>query len=318
MEDFIPNSGGDLMKVKLPSNVLGKGIPAIRLKASRSGLVLKKNSPHILFAGGVVGFVTTTVVACRATLKLPEVMDEIEKDLHNVKEARRVLTETDSSAEEWAGYTVNELNRDTAIAYLKAGYKLGRLYCPALVVGGLSIGAFSGAHVTLTRRNASLAAAYTAVQKAYEDYRQRVVTEVGPEREGEIKNAVLTYTDEATGEEVKVANNGQWSPYARFFDSACPDWKKDPELNRMFIICQQNYANDRLRWRGHLFLNEVYDSLGMDRTPAGQVVGWVVGGNGDDYVDFGLDQNINEQFMNGIERTPVLDFNVDGVVFELI
>ena len=306
------------MNFGLVSNAAKQALPQISRGVSRQKLILRKNSPHILFGLGVVGSVTSTVLACRATLRLSDTMDEIEKDVANVREARRALLEESSEPEEWDFYSLKDVNRDTALIYIKAAARLGRLYGPSILVSSLSIGALTGSHVTLTRRNTSLAAAYAAMQKAYDDYRERVIAELGPEREAELKNAVIKFTDEETGEEVAIANTGQWSPYARFFDSCSSNWQKNAELNRNFLVCQQNWANDMLRARGHLFLNEVYDMLGLERTAAGQVVGWVIGGDGDDYVTFGLDGAINERFLNGIERNVLLDFNVDGVVFELI
>lgn len=305
------------MNFGLVSSTINKALPSLSRTMHRQKLVLRKNSPHILFGIGLVGSVTGTVLACRATLRLSETMDEIEHDVSNVREARRALLEEGDKPGEYDYYSIKDVNRDTALIYVKAAAKLGKLYGPSILVSSLSIGALTGSHITLTRRNTSLAAAYAAMQKAYDDYRERVIAELGPEREAEIKNAVIKYTDE-NGDEIAIANNGQWSPYARFFDSCSENWQKNAELNRNFLICQQNWANDMLRARGHLFLNEVHDMLGLERTPAGQVVGWVIGGDGDDYVTFNLDAAINERFLNGIERNVLLDFNVDGVVFELI
>lgn len=108
------------------------------------------------------------------------------------------------------------------------------------------------------------------------------------------------------------------SPYARFFDEASANWVKDPEINHIFVQCQQNFANNLLIARGHLFLNEVYDMLGIDRSSAGQVVGWVISGDGDNFVDFGMFEAHSARFVNGYERSILLDFNVDGVVVDKI
>lgn len=114
-----------------------------------------------------------------------------------------------------------------------------------------------------------------------------------------------------------------FSSYARFFDSGCTGWQKDPECNLLFLKQQQNYANDILRTRGHLFLNEVYDMLGIPRTKAGQLVGWVYNGDrqpADNYVDFGIYDNHvqNSDFVNGYANSIVLDFNVDGEIIDQI
>lgn len=304
------------MNFNLVKAPLNKIMPSVTRKASRAKLKLRKNSPHILFGVGIAGSVTSTVLACRATLRLHSTMDEIELDVANVKEARSVLAEENREPGEYDFYSIKDLNRDAFLVYVKAAAKLGRLYAPAIGVGVLSIGALSGAHVTLNRRNASLTAAYAAVQKAFDEYRDRMIAELGPERENDIQSDVVKYTGE-DGEEVVVSRKGM-SPYAQPFDSHCADWQKNPELNRMFIMCVLQWANDYLHAHGHLFLNDVYKGLGMPITPAGQVVGWVIGGNGEDYVDFGLDKPINEKFMQGLERTPWLDFNVHGVIYDQI
>lgn len=114
------------------------------------------------------------------------------------------------------------------------------------------------------------------------------------------------------------------SQYARLFDDSCVGWTKDPEYNMHFLKCQQNYCNDMLKARGHLFLNEVYDILGIPRTKAGTVVGWVYNEEnpiGDNFVDFGIfdtNDERNSDFINGFKRTAILDFNVDGNILNYI
>lgn len=131
-------------------------------------------------------------------------------------------------------------------------------------------------------------------------------------------------------EETKKTNSGSCSQYARFFDETSPYWTKDSEYNLFFLRAQQNHANELLRSRynrdegriGYLFLNEVYEMLGLPKTAAGQIVGWVYKENnidGDNYVDFGI-YNIdrNAKFVNGFENSVLLDFNVDGPIIDKI
>ena len=123
---------------------------------------------------------------------------------------------------------------------------------------------------------------------------------------------------------MNVADPGEYSIYAKFFDDGCTGWTKDPEYNLMFLKDQQRYANDLLQSKGHLFLNEVYDMLGIPRTKAGQAVGWIYDEKnpvGDNFVDFGMYDMYNEKardFVNGYERTILLDFNVDGNILDMI
>ena len=290
-----------LMKI-VPKSVLGK--------VSRQILIAKKNSPHIFFAAGIAGTIASTVLACRATLKLSDTLDEIKKDVDPVKEV--------SPVEE---YMDGDYHADRIYVYGKASLKLVRLYGPSVAVGAVSIGMLTGSHVQLVRRNTALMAAYAAVQKAYDEYRARVRDQVGEEAELEIYHAARNeLVKNSSGEIVKatVADPNKYSPYAKFFDEYSRHWQKDPELNRMFVQIQQNYFNQRLIAYGHVFLNEIYDALGVDRSKAGAVVGWLKDGDGDGYIDFGIFEAFNSHFVNGCEPSILLDFNVDGVIYDKI
>lgn len=294
-----------------------KILPASTIaKFSRKMLIVKKNSPHIFFAAGVAGTITSTVLACRATLKLSATLDEIQKDIDTLKPNR-----SNPELEAVTGEDAVVEHTKTIYVYAHSSLKIIKLYGPAVLVGAASIGLLAGSHVQLTRRNSALMAAYAAVAKAYDDYRERVRKELGDERELELYHAVTTeVVKDADGNEhsVKVADPNKYSPYAKFFDEYSDEWKRDPELNRMFVQCQQNYLNDRLKAYGHVFLNEAYDCLGIPRTRAGAVVGWLKEGNGDGYIDFGIFEAFNARFINGPEQSILLDFNVDGVIYDKI
>lgn len=266
----------------------------------RSILVMKKNSPRIMFAGGLAGVVTSTVLACRATLKLAEKLPEMRND----------LVTADGS----------DLEVATTAVYVDNVITVVKLYAPAVVVGSIGIGALTGSHVQLTRRNAGLTAAYAAMARAYDEYRVRVQHDMGPERELDIYHAarVRELEDETGKKSIVVADPNRWSPYAKFFDQGSRNFQKNPELNRLFIQCQQTYANDLLQARGHILLNEVYDMLGLERSSAGCIVGWVISKDGDNFVDFGLFEATNSDFVNGHEPVVLLDFNVDGVIYDKI
>lgn len=122
----------------------------------------------------------------------------------------------------------------------------------------------------------------------------------------------------------KPEKNEQISPsssYAVHFDENSMAWSKDPELNKIFLLQQQTYANEKLKTKGYLFLNEVYDVLGLPRTKAGQVIGWVYDEDnpiGDNYVDFDIFARHNRHFVNGRDNVVLLDFNVDGIILDYI
>lgn len=131
------------------------------------------------------------------------------------------------------------------------------------------------------------------------------------------KDELVNFNVEETKKESVVAV----SQYARFFDETCAPWSKESEFNLMFLKTQEGYANGLLKSKGYLFLNDVYDMLGMPRTKTGQCVGWVYDENnpiGDNYVDFGIYEDRNSNFVNGYEKSVLLDFNVDGIILDYL
>lgn len=294
-------------------------------KFYRVGFKFKKHSPEILVGAGVVGVVASAVMACKATTKLDDVLAETKDTVDKIHD----VTEHPEKIPEGKEYTVEDSKKDLTIVYTQAGVKLVKLYGPAVVLGTVSIAAIIGGHHILRKRNIALAAAYTAVDKGFKEYRGRVLERFGEEVDKELrynikaKEIEKTVTD-ANGKEtvvketVDVADPNLTSDYARFFDDGCTGWTKDPEFNLMFLKDQQRYANDLFKSKGHLFLNEVYDMLGIPRTQAGQVVGWIYDEKnpiGDNFIDFGIYDIADERkrsFVNGYERTILLDFNVDA------
>ena len=289
---------------------------------------VKKHSPEILAAVGVVGVVTGAVMACKATTKLSEVLEETKESIDKIKEV-----EQDPKYED--RYSEEDAKKDLAIVYVQSGVKIVKLYLPALVVGGASLGCLLASNNILRKRNAAISAAYMTVDKSFKEYRKRVVDRFGEEVEKEIRYGIKaqqieeTVVDENGNEttvvsEVKAVDPNLYSDYARFFDESCAAWQNDPEYNLMFLKAQQQYANDLLKARGRLFLNEVYRMLGIDETKAGQVVGWVYDAEcpvGDNFVDFGIYDMRKERvraFVNGYEPNILLDFNVDGNIWDLM
>lgn len=289
---------------------------------------VEKHSPEILMGVGVVGVVTTTVMACKATMKLNDILDEC-------KETRDKIVEVEANPEYQEKYTQEDAKKDLAINYIQTGVKVAKLYAPSVALGTLSITCLLASHNVMQKRNAALSAAYLTVDKSFKEYKQRVIDRVGEEVEKEIRygikaEEVLTTIENEDGTEttvtetIKTMDPNLYSDYARFFDESSPYWQKDPEYNLMFLKSQQQYANDLLRAKGRLFLNDVYDMLGIDKTKAGQIVGWIYdpkNTKGDNFVDFGIYNMSNDRvraFVNGYEPTILLDFNVDGNIWDLM
>ena len=295
---------------------------------NRAGLKLKKHSPEIMVTAGVIGVVASAVMACKATTKASSIADEMKEEMDKIHKAADMVDEEI--------YSEEDLKKDTSIVYIQTGVKFAKLYGPSIAFGALSITSILVGHNILRKRNLALAAAYTAIDTSFKAYRGRVVERFGKELDKELrynikaKEVEETVIDEKTGKEkvvkktIDVVDPNEYSDYARFFDDGCNGWSKDPEFNLMFLKQQQSYANDLLKSRGHLFLNEVYDLLGIQRTKAGNIVGWIYDEKnpvGDNFVDFGIydiNRPKNRDFVNGYERTIILDFNVDGDILSLM
>ena len=277
--------------------------------AGRAGLVLSKHAPTILTAAGTAGFIGTTILASKATLKVEETVAEEAALLVKVHEAHDAGKLEDRDA-----------LRDKVILYTRMTTKLAKLYAPALILGAASIVSLATGHGIMLKRNASLAAAYAAVDQAFKTYKKKVESKFGKEA---VLDALVSVPqedltkDEMTLEAVTAVDGV--SPYGVIFDEDNHNWSADEDLAKLHLDCQQQYANDILQTRGHIFLNEVYKMLGFPHTPAGAVTGWVKG-HGDDFVDFNIFDGMFEgEDKNGRTVTKwALDFNVDGVMWDKI
>lgn len=300
----------------------------------KTKLSLKKHSPEILVAAGVVGGVTATVLACKATLKVNAVVTEAKENLDKIEVAgQKGVTEAGEV------YTEEDVKKETKIVYIQTGVKIAKLYAAPVGLGAVSIAAILGGHNILRKRNIALASSYAALFNDFKGYRSRVVGRFGEELDKELKYNLATKTIEETvvnedgteqtvNKEVQVMNDpmnlNSYSPFARFFDDGCAGWDPNPEYSLMFLNQQQNWANEKLKRQGYLFINDVYEMLGIPKCKEGQVHGWVYDEKnpiGDNYVDFGiyeLHKEKNRDFVNGYEKVVLLDFNYDGNIMDYI
>lgn len=294
----------------------------------KTGLKIKKHSPEILVVAGIAGVITSTVMACKATPKATQIIEDAKKDIDTYHE----LVEKPETKDK---YTEDDLKNDVKIVYAQTSVKLIKTYAPAVILGTVSIASILASHNILRKRNVALAAAYATVDKSFKDYRGRVI-----ERFGEAMDKELKYNIKAKEiEEIVIDENGNEkvekkmveaidpndiSEYAVVYDDGCLGWTKDPEANKTFLKLQQTVANKRLQEQGYLFLNDVYDMLGINRTKAGFIVGWIYDEKhpiGDNFVDFGIfniDNPATRRFINGDERNILLDFNIDGDILSLM
>lgn len=305
-------------------------------KVSRSfhkfGFKMKKHSPEILVVTGVIGTVASAVMACKATLKVNDIIDETKETIETIHDCVEKNLHTSDGEE----YTQEVANKDLAIVYAQTGWKLIKLYGPSIALGVFSIGCMVGSNQILRKRNIALGAAFKAVDTSFKEYRGRLIDRFGKELDRELRFGTKTKEVEErvideNGNETTVTKtvevidpNATHSIYSVVFCEGNTGWTKNAELNKVFLLQQQNYANDKLRLNGVLTLNEVYEMLGVQKTAYGQIAGWVYTEDssvGDNFVDFGIfDLNSEKKcdFINGFERSIILDFNCVGNVLDYI
>lgn len=290
------------------------------LKRTANNMIfsVKKHSPTILVVGGVIGMAGAAVMACFATTKVDTIAKEAKEKLNKIEDM--------ANDARYAGkYTEEDKKKDMLIVYSKTGLKLAKTYLPAVAVGTISAVSIFAGYRIMKGRNLALAAAYSAVDKGFKEYRERVVEQFGKDvdrnlRYNIIEKEIETTTIDKDGKEVtkkeKVKVAGEPSIYARFFDDTALGWKSDHDYNIWFLNQTEQWANNRLRTHGRVILNEVYDALGIKLSRAGQTVGWVYDPkHPEKRISFGIydiHSESNRAFVNGVEPNILLDFNVDG------
>ena len=274
-----------------------------------------KHSPEILLGLGLTAGAGAIVTAVRSSLKVGESVDTLEEKMEEVK----ILKADD-------GVDKKDIKKAIFNAYKDFSIDMIKLYWPTVVLSVGSCACILGSYGILKKRNAALLAAYADISAAFASYREKVKEKYGEDVDRELIFADAVNANAVTNEKGKVVSSIPekdliCSPYARFFDSSCPNYEKSAEYNIAFLTTVQNNMNDKLRINGCVFLNEVYDALGFERTSAGAVVGWLYKGDGDGYIDFGIfdpKDDTKRRFVNNLEPVILLDFNVDGVIYDKI
>lgn len=289
----------------------------------KMSMSMKRHSPEILMISGIVGVVGSAIMACRATTKISGILEESKEKMDQI---HTYISNNGISDE----YTENDVKKDTYIVYGQTCFNLAKLYLPSIIIGALSLTSIVTSNKILRKRNVALASAYLAVDSGFKKYRSRVVERFGENTDKELRYGIKEKTieeieiDPETGKSkkvkktIEVADENLASEYARYFDETSTEYQKDMTFNEYKIRASQSYANDLLKARGYLFLNEVYEMLGLPITKAGQIVGWCDDPYDDDsdtYVDFGMRQ-VYKETKNGYVPCIVLDFNVDGNILD--
>lgn len=308
---------------------------------SKTAFKLKKASPTIMVVGAAIGGVTATVLACKATLKAQYVLAEHKANVEKIHKTKDKVDAGEIQLPEGETCTKEDLTKDITTTYIKTGMELAKLYAPAVGLGVASLGCMFGSHHIMTKRNATLTAAYIALEQTFNSYKNRVTDRFGERVQHELEQNIKAVEVETK----KVDENGveevikEYKDIAEqaddtcslIFDETVDTWQRDADLNRNYLLLMESAANKRLRTQGHLFLNEVLSMIGTHggqslRTPTGQIVGWIYDPNDTslhNHVDFGITNYVpnNEalnSFIRGEERSVKLNFNCDGIIIDKI
>lgn len=281
---------------------------------ARLGFKANKHAPTALVVTGIGALLASAVFAARDTHKVEPIIDQARRELDLI---------------DLGDHDPRERAMEVTKVYVKTGFEVVKTFAPSIALAALGTASILYSHGLMKKREASLLAAYGILERAFDAYRDRVRATIGEDVEQQIYNGETMYISEVdqkgrtiTWNPTKGGAPSGRSEYAVEFGPENRNWNSArAELNLVFLRAQERYANHLLQSRGHIFLNDIYDSIGMPRTPAGAVVGWLRDGKGDGYVDFELPEagTPEEQdyfyFFDG-EGPIFLDFNVDGLIFE--
>lgn len=253
---------------------------------TKVGAIIVKNADKICVVAGVVGVGVGTAVACKDTMA----------GIDDVNQAKVDICEKD---------------------YGQAAKKIAKVYWPSFLIIGGSLFLIIGGHLILVKRYAGLVVAYEGLNKSYKSYRGYICENYGKETDFAARHhkdgVSLSQTEINVDEDIFIPDR-DLSDCAIFFGkdySECIS-SDDPEEAYNFIRSQEEWANAVLQEQGYIFLQDIYDSLGVDKfAPDG--VGWCAG-IGDNFVDFGIYNVRNGRAVNGLEPVFLLDFNHDGYI----
>ena len=295
----------------------------LRKSFKKAQLTVRKHSPEILMVAGVIGTVAGAVMACKETLELGDVLDECKQEKMELEEQYAMCEE----------YSEDALKKDQVKLTIKQAAKIVKLYAPSVIMEVTSIGVIFASNDIMRKRNASMAAAYATLNSMYKRYRQNVIESYGEEVDKDmrfgVKHEKVTEIDE-DGNKVKIdarivdLDNTALaiSDYSRFFQMGCKGFDASSgRYNLLYLKGIQAMFNNKLIADGYVMLNDVYRELGFDTIPEGWSIGWVYDESnpiGDNYIDFGLYEarNKNQRAVNDWEPVILMDFNVDGNLYE--
>lgn len=283
------------------------------------GLTLSKHSPTIAVGAGVIGLVGTVVLASRATLNAQYTLGIHEANMNTVTRNFEEFRDGKSKIP----YMESELRRDKTGIWIRTMADLGKLYAPSIILGGLSVAAILAGHNQMSQRLVGMTAAYEGLAHTFKKYRGVVTEELGAEKEENLYQRASLQTMEVDDDGNSIFRGSATQVW--FDEDTSANYEPSDWKNSRFLHDVQAAMNRQLQYKGHVFLNDVFDALGLPETPAGCQLGWLRGGPNENtkFIDFGLDLNTDKVTRARINETVgknavLLDFNIDGVIWNLL
>lgn len=304
---------------------------ALGPRVGLAGLAVKEKQPELFLVAGVAAGITSAIMLAKAHKRSEETFDDVLGEIEGVRvyidDNNSVVSPTGDVPDDWEGITPAEERSLLFPLYLETSRRFIILYGPSVLMGVAALAFILASHKSLQRRNRALISVVALLERGFAQYRKRVRDELGPEADDR-----FYYGAEARNvNRVEVGEDGkkkkrkekknhipeEYSPimYQRIFDEYNQNWSNMEEKNDFFLHMVERYMNDQLTIKGWMVLNDVYKALGFEEAPEGAVVGWSKNVPGDEYISFGLDNDIN--LREGDTRF-VLDFNVNGVILNHI
>lgn len=288
---------------------------AVTRFAAKASALAVKHAPTILTYGGAAVATVGTGLAVKQSFRYIEKVSEPDL-MHLIKiEETMELSKAGKLKDE---YTEQEYKQDKIHAYILLGIHTAKHYAvpAALFAGGIAM-ILTGHHMQL-KRLAKITAAYGSLHTAYTNLKKRIEnSDTNMENLSDILKPDVVTENET---EPKTAITS-FQPYEYYFDDTNEYFHPNSQsANETFLNSIHQFANDRLYTKGHLFLNEVLEALGMEHTAEGAVTGWVIRDGASNFVSFGdedfFDLRLDEH--NGMPPKYTLNFNVDGLIWDRI
>ena len=311
-----------------------------------------RHGDKILVGIGLVGLVTAGTGACLATYnKLDDAVNDGLDYIDDLKEAKREMDAVAQANNEPTEYPDDVYKKDLAMEYAKTAGRITMVYGPYILLGAASTICILAGHTMLQHKYTAAVAAYNTLYQTFAEYRQRVIDSEGNDKDLEYLTGAKPAIEEVKkGKKIEAIRKDYYilpdgrkaSPFAFVFDELSDYWEKDATHNRWFVERASRTLNNKLHTRGWLTINDVYEAFGREDLMSGdgQNVGWrspyVYKDNFDShtcdgYIDFKIyevwddptsgarDGNaITQAFIDGDERSVLIDMNYDGWITDKI